>query len=151
MPRHFDPNNPPAYYSSLSTGAEAPKGGSEKHETSQGQRKAQQTAAPVKKSTATKRSKRENHQNGYTLGNNEGRLFMALKSNQNPRQPNMRGTINIDGTLYDLSGWFHRMKNGNQQYVALRARKQHKDKTVLLSTLLNGEPYFVSKDKDIDE
>ncbi len=132
MPRYYDPNNPPAFVSSSVSGTEASKSHLEKRETSQSQQK-----TPSK----------ENHLNGYTLGDNEGKLFLAKKSNTNKRQPNMRGTINIDGTLYDLSGWFHMMKNGQQQFIALRAKKQHKDKGELLSTRLNGKPYFDSGDK----
>lgn len=58
----------------------------------------------------------------HYIGENSGLLFLV--DNPKNRQPNMRGTIRINSIYYDISGWFHRKKNSQQQYIALRVKKQ---------------------------
>ena len=58
----------------------------------------------------------------YFIKDNSGVLFLA--DSPKGKQPNMRGTINIDGIYYDVSGWFHKKKNSEQQYLVLRVKRQ---------------------------
>lgn len=52
---------------------------------------------------------------------NSGALFLSDKGD-NPKRPDRRGTINIEGTEYWLSGWI-REKNG-KPYLSLKAERK---------------------------
>lgn len=58
----------------------------------------------------------------YPVRKNSGVLFLV--DSPKGKQPNMRGTIRIGDIYYDISGWFHNKKNSEQQYLALRVKKQ---------------------------
>lgn len=43
---------------------------------------------------------------------NSGALFINDRKGSNDRQPNLRGSINVEGTEYWVSAWTKQIKNG---------------------------------------
>lgn len=52
---------------------------------------------------------------------NTGFLMQNVKAND--KQPDVRGTITIDGKEYELSGWNKTSRNG-KQYVSLSVKEK---------------------------
>ena len=53
----------------------------------------------------------------------EGNLFNANPS-PGKRQPDMRGTIQINGVFYDVSGWWKTSRNNGRDFLTLRFKEQ---------------------------
>lgn len=60
----------------------------------------------------------------FELKPGQGSLFQNDKQG-NEQRPDYRGTVNIDGTLYELSGWKKRSKN-QVVWVSLSAKVQER-------------------------
>lgn len=82
-------------------------------------------------------AKKERSQPDYYLDPGCGRLFPAAKK-PNSKQPDMRGTINIEGVRYDLSGWL-RLASENKKYLELRVRKKEVKQKNPLDELIPGD------------
>lgn len=76
----------------------------------------------VSQPVGVNKRKKEGPGSEYALKPGHGRLFVAEKQ-PNSNQPNMRGTINVDDVVYDISGWEHKAPNG-KKYLALALRKK---------------------------
>lgn len=44
----------------------------------------------------------------------------------NDKRPDRRGTINIEGVEYKLSGWLRTPKNGGDKFLSLKAERSDK-------------------------
>lgn len=56
----------------------------------------------------------------YSHNNNEGSLFVNDKGG-NERRPDYRGSILIEGKLYDLAGWKTTAKTTGKVFLSLKA------------------------------
>lgn len=54
---------------------------------------------------------------------NTGALFVNDKGD-NEKRPDRRGTINIEGVEYKLSGWLRTPNGGGQQFLSLKAERK---------------------------
>lgn len=54
---------------------------------------------------------------------NSGALFVNDKGD-NDKRPDRRGTINIEGVEYTLSGWLRTPNNGGAQFLSLKAERK---------------------------
>ena len=74
----------------------------------------------------------------YILEDGQGRLFIA-KDSSNGR-PALRGTIQIDGKRYDMSGWYQPMRNRKDtKYINLRLREQSDPADNPIQDMLEGK------------
>lgn len=53
---------------------------------------------------------------------NTGALFKNDKGG-NDKRPDRRGTINIEGVEYKISGWLRTPKNGGDQFLSIKAER----------------------------
>lgn len=60
----------------------------------------------------------------YEHREGQGSLFKNTKTND--RQPDFKGTINIKGVTYEVSGWSRTSQNG-REYISLQAQEQSSD------------------------
>ncbi len=54
---------------------------------------------------------------------NTGALFRNDKGD-NEKRPDRRGTIDIEGVEYKLSGWLKTPTNGGEQFLSLKAERK---------------------------
>jgi hypothetical protein len=54
---------------------------------------------------------------------NTGALFMNDKAG-NDKRPDRKGTINVEGVEYQLSGWIREKKNGGEKFLSLKIERK---------------------------
>lgn len=54
---------------------------------------------------------------------NSGALFMNEKAG-NDKRPDRKGTINVEGVEYNISGWIREKKNGGEKFLSLKIERK---------------------------
>lgn len=72
----------------------------------------------------------------YELNEGQGSLF-SNSYKEKPSQPDVKGTILLDGVLYELAGWTKESANGNQ-FTSLSGKR--KEATAYGNSPVNSQP-----------
>lgn len=54
---------------------------------------------------------------------NTGALFINDKAG-NDKRPDRKGTLNVEGVEYQISGWIREKKNGGEKFLSLKVERK---------------------------
>lgn len=55
---------------------------------------------------------------------NTGALFINDKGG-NEKRPDRKGTLNVEGVEYQISGWIREKKNGGEKFLSLKVERKN--------------------------